>query len=1788
MKLSLKLLAFSISLILLILIPNMVIAQPYGNNYEWWNTSWKYRVGFNTTSSTVDRTNWPVEMWVNFTDILLQKTGQILTFDNNSLRLTEYDSSTYELLFSNVSFQFDRPEDYDAQNNAVGIFVFMLNGTTAADETRDFFIYFDTNDTPKEAPVFIEEISYSSSGEEFYVNNSYYWAYIDTNRGDTTSGIYRVNMSDGGELFWTASSEHPGEYIKYNDTINAFTYNLTNNYTVVYSGPSRYVIEQEGPELNWTTSSTSDQAHLIKRYYFYPGIQWVKIEHVLIADEDITRQSFYDPGPPPVWRPGPMTVEQGRFFGYYTSDGTGADPYSWYSSNSTTIARGIGVININESGTTNFRATLDSTPGVNYRIGIGLTQTSITSGNSISETAVLYFDNTTLAVETKNLRDRFNNALEISMSGAEQWNVTLDETTDHPYYNRNETMIITTAITEDYYNLTRYVNATLNVTADVVELFDDGSGVDLTAADGNYTGSYNFSDSAPVGLWNSEARAYDFEYQYLNISIIEFYVTDVYFVNSTILNPDGIIDRFILANLTVMNFRNDTGINYADIECEWNTTVFSPDIEANDTIGNYTINFTGPPYAGNFTLNCNASRNSNLGVSFADFIVEEPKTFMDTDMLPDQYNYTQVIANLSESFIWNVTLFNNDNGTAYDFNITIDVPPFWLINGTENTTMEELGDVPANATLIRLYNITVPESTYSGNYTINATSDWRNPDNSTNSTMDTSYAIVASNIILERLPDSFDYTVFHGFEEYIGDISLNSTGNDPVYDITFNVTNGNFSTINTSAILLIFDPENLADMDHGNVSIIAVNVSVPLGYPPGWYPANITINTTNNGNHTVSLNVTVPLNRTWNVSTTYCNITATQPVGTVCIVDVNNTGNVPVNLTVNVNFTETPVGYNEYTRPNVTTINLTPQESYPLEFEFDATGAGEGSFATNYTVNGTQPGIIPDYINITVNLTTFLGPWVVFYMNPMEIPQMNNVLVNATVQDRSVVGVMFTQINVSIPNGTFFEENMSYNYWYIDGSGFNATVWTLEFPINDTLNWGTTELRGNYTVTVESYDSNTISDSKNDTFVTYVNITIISQSLDSIYEQGETGNVYYNSTYINNSAIDNVTNTITIKRPDGYLLQLPQTFVSNDNGTINPQPQFEIMSDAPLGVYNLTTNSTYFDNITKMWVNYTTESNFTVQPYVSLSEFSAAIDTTVVWYPTSTMTFLVTTYLNSVPVDPDSMNLTIYQGPPQLDVVYTGYDLSNMTRLLRSGYPYYQAVDMGTPSSGDYWALLSASRGGTYTFVQTPFRVATGGPYDVYVTPDTNEVAPGNNLPFTLVIWNMGEFGQDVDIQWWITDAANTTQFQFHNFPAYTPGLTNTTIAKNYTTAYISSDKSEGEYYINVLVNYSLVEPPKFARAPFTVTAAAAPWCGDNICNGNETIFTCPGDCYCGNGVCDPGESADTCFDDCGFIGPGLPPGVPGVSPAAPAGVPGLNITAYPEEVNVERGQYREDWNHVTVTVENTGSVVLHNVTLNITGVDAGWMTISPILVENLTAADSIIFDLWFNVPGDAQARAYDLLIQAQSDEANDFKSSKLRVFESTKALYQYEIDKLYEKLAELEAQVASLRAQGYDPSAADDLLDQARSRLEIAQGYVDDDLLDQAKYPIVGARNLLEEAERILATLQRPTVITELLLPWWVYLLLLLFVIVLIVLFYFIIRSRRSKRLMEETYLGAKEYPERITREVKKRKPEEERISRLEAALKTLKRQHDEGLLSDEVYNELKEKQEEQLKKLK
>ena len=100
----------------------MFIGYGTPQNAEWWNISWHYRTRLEIQSTQYERVDWPVEQRMNFSDLL--PSGN---FDVNSVRVFEYSSghAIYE-----VPSQFEPDDGFDANGNAVGTLVFMLNGTS--------------------------------------------------------------------------------------------------------------------------------------------------------------------------------------------------------------------------------------------------------------------------------------------------------------------------------------------------------------------------------------------------------------------------------------------------------------------------------------------------------------------------------------------------------------------------------------------------------------------------------------------------------------------------------------------------------------------------------------------------------------------------------------------------------------------------------------------------------------------------------------------------------------------------------------------------------------------------------------------------------------------------------------------------------------------------------------------------------------------------------------------------------------------------------------------------------------------------------------------------------------------------------------------------------------------------------------------------------------------------------------------------------------------------------------------------------------------------------------------------------------------------------------------------------------------------------------------------------------------------------------------------------------------------------------------------------------------------
>lgn len=136
----------------------------------WWNPRWHYRVPVTVAANGFERTAKPAEVSINFSS-LFSAVGSARTLDTNSIRLIEV-SSTGTALDTLVVFQFDKDSTYNAATNARGTIVFLLKGTTSANSTRYFHIYFDAVGGSFTLPSFVNTITISDTAS-YQAQSSY-------------------------------------------------------------------------------------------------------------------------------------------------------------------------------------------------------------------------------------------------------------------------------------------------------------------------------------------------------------------------------------------------------------------------------------------------------------------------------------------------------------------------------------------------------------------------------------------------------------------------------------------------------------------------------------------------------------------------------------------------------------------------------------------------------------------------------------------------------------------------------------------------------------------------------------------------------------------------------------------------------------------------------------------------------------------------------------------------------------------------------------------------------------------------------------------------------------------------------------------------------------------------------------------------------------------------------------------------------------------------------------------------------------------------------------------------------------------------------------------------------------------------------------------------------------------------------------------------------------------------------------------------------------------------------
>lgn len=801
--------------------------------YEWWNASWHYRIKLNVSAGVLDRTDWVVERNINFTDFM-----PFGTFDNRSIRVIEYNSSGH--VRYEVTSQFDKNESYSNTTNSLGTLSFIMNGTTQAGSQRVYFIYYDGSENGvKSNPSYGTSLVYGSEGDEFGVNNSLMEYRVDSSRGEGASGLIRVRgTSSQNDILPTplSSDSRTFEYLEYSNGTQNFTFDFSAGPTLKYSGPVRKVVELYGNEVVWNSSTYTGEGFMTKRYVFYDGLQWIRIEtnYTNLSPSSVTRNSTYFGG---------LLFESSRAFGsnWQSAFGNTTLPGWWFAADFFSSFHA-SIILVGQNFTSNYWvANASGQSGM----GVRLNDTSIGPGGWVTQSAVMHFNDTTGDfTQVRGLRDRLFDQTLMTQNLPENQYVNVTPVFNATIFNRNETVLIVGNFSSgnDIYNLTRKANATVDMgtlsPADdqVIVLSDDGTGNDTVAGDRMFTGSVWISDAAQIGHWNVTFRSYTEDNEFLNATNGTFNVTDVFNVTVNVTNDRPVVLTQVNGTFAVRSYRQDIFVPGAVPACR---IVGGSDISNVAGIGNgtYIFNFTAPSQTGLYYVNCNATKDGNFGEGNDTFVVEVGKTNVTIVSSPLNPSASGVTLSASGSFEVSGNATNVGEGSAYLNNISLELLPGW----SANSTFEQCGDVLTESFCIKGFNVTVPSGTSPSTYGMNITSDWRNPDDTTSTNRTQVNVTVLGTPSIDIYEGNVTGESGDGISSVIGNFTVRSVGNDVLQNVTYVCVSGAVC----GAFSVSFDPTNVSSIVVGSNRSVSVNLTVPIGTTPGTYngTVNVTANT---------------------------------------------------------------------------------------------------------------------------------------------------------------------------------------------------------------------------------------------------------------------------------------------------------------------------------------------------------------------------------------------------------------------------------------------------------------------------------------------------------------------------------------------------------------------------------------------------------------------------------------------------------------------------------------------------------------------------------------------------------------------------------------------------------------------------------------------------------------------------------------------------------------------------------------------------------------------------------
>ncbi len=1209
--------------------------------------------------------------------------------------------------------------------------------------------------------------------------------------------------------------------------------------------------------------------------------------------------------------------------------------------------------------------------------------------------------------------------------------------------------------------------------------------------------------------------------------------------NPLVIVSEGVItddvgdgSEIYIGNFTVLSIGNSPiqNINFTCYEgdvCDNFTTNFTPSSIASIGMGNNSsvaVNVSVPlgypvgTYSGvvNVSAGNDGYKNLTLNISVPS------KTNVSVVSEPNNYTASNVTQQSNESFLINVTIENIAKGSAKYSNISLSIPS----DISSNSSFENCNNITMNETCLKSFNITVLNGTDTGNYYVNISANWTNPDGTLGTNTTSLNVSVESNPLINVSESVLSQDVPDASNVYVGNFTILSIGIGQLQNIGFSCYEGTVCNNFTVS----FTPNTISTLDMNENYSVAVNVSVPLGYPVGTYSGVVNVSAGNDGYKNLTLNITVPSNRTWTMNPSSCSRSETPDEGTACEVTVYNLGNDVINFTVS------PENGNS-TKVNVTDFFVNGWTNYTFNVTYNITVAGQGVYNSLFNVDANQSNANPDNETLNVTLYPYLPPIINVTVTPNSTEQNSSVLVLANITDISNTGIKWVNVTVTNPDGTSNQTGMT----LINVTG-NFSQWNFTYPSI----LGNTSLRGIYNATVSAEDNIGNKGNSTENFTVYLNLVVTSTTLSSTYLQGDTGSIYYTAKNLTDVGIENVNVTFTLYDSTNNVSYYATKQTSFD-GIVYPLPTFTLPSDAVTGNYTLVSNSTYYDSVSNVTLEIESNSTLLVnQRTITVTGLFADLETAVVWYPDNEMRFAILVYNGEGrPVDPDGMVLSVYRPD---DLPYFSYSMGNMTQQSTGYYTFDYQMDTGTPT-GLFLAVLNVTRDEFVTTKVKAFRVSQGGPYDVRIIPFENEVPQGDYLDYKIVVENKGSVTQDVFIEYNVTDLNGTSVFYsggnlYHYFygseAVLTPAYTNQSFTRQ---AYVLSNQPLGTYIINARVTYDYIQPVINANSTFSVIEGVspppAPPAPAPTPTGDNIIY-----------VKEPAEQVEA----------------------------SILITGFNSNISVARGVTRIE----NVVVKNNGRTNLKNMSLFLLGIPTEWFTITPEKYPSVTPDNSSVFLIEFNIPENANTGDYRANLMAVAGVISDQKTINIMVFSSIKELLESEIDRLEEELINLKVDVKLAEREGKDISNILTIIETVESYIENAKDDIKNNNLEDAMEKVSSAVTLIKKARDLLDTLEilGPAPLISI----WVLMILLIIIIIIVFVVVYFWRKKKLKPLIRPYIAQISRLVERSKgKEVDKGKLEREK-EKMARMLKVLENERKEGLITTNAYNKMKKSLEKKL----